>query len=89
MGMQAFGALLGGIALIGSQGSARAIDLFDERDVRERGFDIIYEARELELPQSVRDGLEQVGTPELESAVKAGTSRGLVAELVSPPPLFS
>lgn len=35
------------------------VDLFDERTVRERGFDIIYEARDLDLPQSVRDGLTQ------------------------------
>ena len=58
--MQAFGALLAGIALIGSQGPARAIDVFDDRKVHDTGYDIIYEARELELPQSVRDGLEQV-----------------------------
>uniref|UniRef100_A0A0D6R181 Oxygen-evolving enhancer protein 3, chloroplastic n=1 Tax=Araucaria cunninghamii TaxID=56994 RepID=A0A0D6R181_ARACU len=56
---QAFGALLAGLAVIGTQSPARAIDVFDDRKVRETGYDLIYEAREIELPQSVRDGLEQ------------------------------
>ena len=41
--------------------TANAVDIKDARKVRENGFDLIYEARELELPQSVRDGLTQVG----------------------------
>jgi hypothetical protein len=36
------------------------MDIIDDRKARERGFDIIYEARDLELPQNVRDGLEQL-----------------------------
>ena len=40
--------------------SANAVDIQDDRKVRDKGFDLIYEARELELPQSVRDGLAQV-----------------------------
>ena len=40
--------------------SAGAVDIQDDRKVRDKGFDLIYEARELELPQSVRDGLSQV-----------------------------
>lgn len=35
------------------------MDLQDERDVRQRGFDLIYEARDLDLDQSTRDGLTQ------------------------------
>ena len=38
---------------------AGAVDLQDERDVRQRGFDLIYEARDLDLDQSTRDGLTQ------------------------------
>jgi photosystem II oxygen-evolving enhancer protein 3 len=37
-----------------------AVDLFDDRKARDTGFDIIYEARDLDLPQSKRDGLDQV-----------------------------
>jgi photosystem II oxygen-evolving enhancer protein 3 len=35
------------------------VDIKDYRKVRETGFDIIYEARDLDLPQSSRDGLDQ------------------------------
>jgi photosystem II oxygen-evolving enhancer protein 3 len=35
------------------------VDLFDDRKARQTGFDIIYEARDLDLPQSKRDGLDQ------------------------------
>lgn len=38
------------------------VDLFDDRKVRDTGFDLIYEARDLDLPQSTRDGLTQVRT---------------------------
>ena len=41
--------------------TANAVDIKDARTVRDRGFDLIYEAREVELPQAVRDGLTQVG----------------------------
>merc|ERR1712113_551568 len=36
-----------------------AVDLKDDRQVLANGFDLIYEARDLSLPQSVRDGLTQ------------------------------
>ncbi|KAF5832886.1 oxygen-evolving enhancer protein 3, chloroplastic [Dunaliella salina] len=35
------------------------IDLKDFRDQRQKGFDIIYEARDLDLDQDTRDGLSQ------------------------------
>jgi photosystem II oxygen-evolving enhancer protein 3 len=35
------------------------VDLFDDRKARSTGFDLIYEARDLDLPQNVRDGLTQ------------------------------
>lgn len=61
MPMQLLGGLLAGVALVGGTNGARAIDLEDERsNSRMKGYDLIYEARELELPQSVRDGLQQV-----------------------------
>jgi photosystem II oxygen-evolving enhancer protein 3 len=54
----ALGGLLAGVAALAA-GPALALDLVDQRDARARGFDIIYEARELTLPQSERDGLDQ------------------------------
>lgn len=53
------GSLLAGVAAISAAPAAMALDLVDQRDARARGFDIIYEARELTLPQGVRDGLTQ------------------------------
>lgn len=38
---------------------ATAIDVIDDRKARNNGFDLIYEARDLDLPQNVRDGLTQ------------------------------
>jgi len=35
------------------------VDIFDDRKAKKNGFDIIYEARDLSLPQAVRDGLAQ------------------------------
>ena len=40
--------------------AAASIDLFDDRAAKQKGYDLIYEARDLDLPQSVRDGLTQV-----------------------------
>lgn len=51
------GFMAGVVALTAS--TANAMDLIDDRKARANGFDIIYEARDLELPQGVRDGLEQ------------------------------
>jgi len=43
----------------GASAAATPVDLFDDRKAKATGFDIIYEARDLELPQSVRDGFTQ------------------------------
>jgi hypothetical protein len=53
---------LAGAAALLASGAAQAntpIDLFDDRKARKAGFDIIYEARDLDLPQNVRDGFTQ------------------------------
>ena len=56
---QVLAGLLGAAALAGAR-PALAADIFDDRKVRQNGFDIIYEARDLDLPQNVRDGMTQV-----------------------------
>ena len=57
---QVVGGLLAGVAALGLSASpAQAVNLQDDRKVRDKGFDLIYEARDLDLPQSVRDGLTQ------------------------------
>ena len=51
---------MAGIAGLGLVKQAAAIDITDDRSVRSRGFDIIYEARDVDLPQAQRDGFTQV-----------------------------
>jgi photosystem II oxygen-evolving enhancer protein 3 len=53
------GGFLAGVAAL-TASSANAMDLIDDRAVRSKGFDIIYEARDLDLPQSQRDGMSQI-----------------------------
>lgn len=38
---------------------ATPVDLFDDRGAKKKGFEIIYEARDLDLPQAQRDGISQ------------------------------
>lgn len=52
------GLVLGGLAAI-SAPAANAADIIDDRKAKANGFDIIYEARDLDLPQGQRDGLSQ------------------------------
>lgn len=55
-------ALLAGAAALSAAvaaPAANAVDLIDDRGARAKGFDIIYEARDLDLPQAQRDGLSQ------------------------------
>lgn len=56
-------AVLGGMMLAGlaavSAPAANAVDIIDDRQAKAKGFDIIYEARDLDLPQAERDGLSQ------------------------------
>jgi photosystem II oxygen-evolving enhancer protein 3 len=51
------GMLVGGLAL--ATPAANAVDIIDDRAAKAKGFDIIYEARDLDLPQGQRDGLFQ------------------------------
>lgn len=69
-----------GVAGLAAVRPAAAIDILDERKVREKGFDLIYEARELDLPQAVRDGLVQVRSlPLTEARVSLCLSEAFLA----------
>lgn len=58
-------AVLGGFlagAVVTLSGAARAatpVDIIDDRKALATGFDLIYEARDLDLPQNVREGYTQ------------------------------
>ena len=59
--VQIVSGLLAGITGLSVAKQAQAnIDLIDDRKVRDRGFDLIYEARDVDLPQAQRDGFTQV-----------------------------
>ena len=51
------------------------MDLIDDRKARANGFDIIYEARDLDLPQNVRDGLDQARTDLVFAKQRAAESQ--------------
>ena len=53
------GGLIAGVAAR-TASNANAMDIIDDRKARSKGFDIIYEARDLDLPQGVRDGMDQI-----------------------------
>ncbi|KAG2445394.1 hypothetical protein HXX76_000016 [Chlamydomonas incerta] len=57
--------------------AATPVDLFDDRSARERGFDLIYEARDLDLPQNVREGFTQAraSLEETKKRVKESEAR--------------
>lgn len=55
------GFVAAGAALVaaGSAQAVTSIDLFDDRKVKDTGYDLIYEARDLDLDQNVREGFTQ------------------------------
>ena len=65
--VQVLGSVVAGIAAVSagpslaasSDATAGFVDLFDDRKAKKKGFEIIYEARDLDIPQNERDGLTQ------------------------------
>jgi photosystem II oxygen-evolving enhancer protein 3 len=55
------GFVAAGAALVaaGSAQAVTSIDLFDDRKARDTGYDLIYEARDLDLDQNTREGFTQ------------------------------
>lgn len=79
--------VLGGLLAAGLVAArpAGAIDLFDDRKVRDTGFDLIYEARDLDLPQATRDGFTQVRTAQLSVCRRQGLSWCMARYCWAPP----
>jgi photosystem II oxygen-evolving enhancer protein 3 len=67
----AFAAAAGLLNAKEAMADATPVDLKDDRKAKNYGFDIIYEARDLDLPQDVRDGLTQARSsiPETKARV--------------------
>lgn len=75
------GGFLAGVAAL-TASSAQAMDLIDDRKAKANGFDIIYEARDLDLPQAERDGLAQVRPPAAQQPAAASGAPCALGEAV-------
>lgn len=77
---QVLGGFLAGAALTlsgAAEAAATKVDVFDDRKALATGFDLIYEARDLDIPQNERDGLTQArkNLEETKKRVKASEAR--------------
>jgi photosystem II oxygen-evolving enhancer protein 3 len=60
--VQVLGSFVAGVASLAAGkalADATPVDLFDDRAAKKKGFELIYEARDLDLDQATRDGLTQ------------------------------
>lgn len=76
------GLLAGAAALTASR--ANAIDLFDDRKAKKAGYDIIYEARDLDLPQNVREGFTQARESIAETKKRVAESGKRISNELEP-----
>merc|ERR1711959_622225 len=60
------------------------VDLKDDRKAKSMGFDLIYEARDLDLPQNVRDGLTQARNSVDDTKKRMGESKKRITQGVPP-----
>jgi photosystem II oxygen-evolving enhancer protein 3 len=60
------------------------VDLKDDRKAKSTGFDLIYEARDLDLPQNVRDGLTQARGSIDDTKKRVAESRKRITQEVLP-----
>merc|ERR1712232_681220 len=60
------------------------VDLKDDRKAKSTGFDLIYEARDLDLPQNVRDGLTQARSSVADTKKRVTESKRRIAQDVLP-----
>merc|ERR1712054_634923 len=59
-------------------------DVKDDRKAKSTGFDIIYEARDLDLPQNVRDGLTQARSSVDDTKRRVAESKKRITQEVLP-----
>merc|ERR1711937_585218 len=60
------------------------VDLKDDRKAKSMGFDLIYEARDLDLPQGVRDGLTQARSSIEDTKKRVSESKTRIKNEVLP-----
>merc|ERR550514_436708 len=84
---RATASLAAGLAVLTISCSSLAltpVDLKDDRKVKSTGFDIIYEARDLDLPQNVRDGLTQARNSVDDTKKRVAESKKRITKEVLP-----
>merc|ERR1711977_615097 len=60
------------------------VDLKDDRSAKSTGFELIYEARDLDLPQNVRDGLTQARNSVDDTKKRVAESKKRITKEVLP-----
>merc|ERR1719160_1792390 len=60
------------------------VDLKDDRKAKSTGFDVIYEARDLDLPQNIRDGLTQARSSVEDTKKRVAESKKRITQEVLP-----
>merc|ERR1712139_648265 len=86
MGMVNRYAVAGFITLMVSSGALALtpVDLKDDRKAKSSGFELIYEARDLALPQNVRDGLTQARSSVDDTKKRVAESKKRITQEVLP-----
>merc|ERR1719230_717184 len=80
---------LGALGYLATTEAARAdtpspVDIKDDRAALSKGFNIIYEARDLDLPQNVRDGLTQARNSVDDTKKRVAESKKRIMKEVLP-----
>merc|ERR1712193_464485 len=72
------------ISISQSSNAVTPVDLKDDRKAKSMGFDLIYEARDLDLPQNVRDGLTQARNSVNDTKKRVAESKTRITKEVLP-----
>merc|ERR1711904_647444 len=72
------------LCLTYSASAVTPVDLKDDRKAKSMGFDLIYEARDLDLPQGVRDGLTQARSSLNDTKKRVSESKTRITKEVLP-----
>merc|ERR1712100_708482 len=75
---------LAAVSLSFSSTAVTPVDLKDDRKAKSMGFDLIYEARDLDLPQGVRDGLTQARSSVSDTKKRVAESKTRITKEVLP-----
>merc|ERR1711939_667901 len=75
---------LAAVSLSFSASAVTPVDLKDDRKAKSMGFDLIYEARDLDLPQGVRDGLTQARSSANDTKKRVAESKSRITKEVLP-----